>query len=72
MSTARALLLALVLEAAETPGRTTFRKRKSDYFATLFLLPQDYELFGLVEAEDGLDLLWRPTGAQRPAGAAGR
>jgi hypothetical protein len=67
MSTARALLLALALEAAATPARTTFRKRKSDYFATLFLLPQDWELFGLVETGDGFDLLWRPTGAPRLA-----
>ena len=68
MNTARALLLALALEASEGDRRlATFRKRKSSYFATLFLAPQDYELFGLLETGQGFELMWRPTGVPRLA-----
>ena len=61
MSTARALVLALALEAAEINGRPThFRKRKSAYYATMLIRPEEYELLGLVDGPDGIDLLWRP------------
>lgn len=45
-----------------------FARRKSAYFATLLVRPDEYHLFGLLDGPEGIDLLWR----REPAGSAGR
>ncbi len=57
----RSLLLAISLLSG-TMGRTRlvrFARRKSAYFATLLVRPDEYCLFGLLDGPDGIDLLWR-------------
>lgn len=66
----RGLILALTLVSG-TMGTTRlvrFARRKSAYFATLLVRPEEYQLFGLVDGPDGIDLLWR----RWPAGSEGR
>ena len=67
MSAARALLLALAMESSPGSDRRymRFRKRKTAYFATLVVRPEEYELLGLVDAGDGPDVLWEWTGTPR-------
>ena len=69
MSSPRALLLALALEASTGDNRQhlRFRKRKTAYFATLTVRPDEYDLFGMFESPDGIELLWRYTGRPRIA-----
>jgi hypothetical protein len=58
---ARGLILALTLLSG-TMGATRlvrFAKRKTAYFATLLVRPDEYRLFGLVDGPEGIDLLWR-------------
>ncbi|MFO7649817.1 MAG: hypothetical protein R6X13_00550 [bacterium] len=66
----RSLLLAFSLLSG-TMGTTRlvrFARRKSAYFATLLVRPDEYHLFGLLDGPEGIDLLWR----REPAGSAGR
>ena len=67
MVNARALLLALALESSPANGRrfARFRRRKTAFVATLLVRPEEYEMLGLVDAEDGVDVLWRSTGRPR-------
>jgi len=63
----RALMLAFALEST-APGETRvtrFRRRKSAYFATLVVRPDDCRMFGLVDGTGGIDVLWRQTGSPR-------
>ncbi len=59
-----ALVLALVLVSSvcKDNQRVRFCRRKESYVATLLLRPEDYQLLGLVEQEDGVDLLWQYIG----------
>lgn len=59
-----ALVLALVLASSVCKDNRwgRFCRRKESYVATLLLRPEDYRLLGLVEKEDGIDLLWQYTG----------
>ena len=63
----RALLLVLALESASgSTGRyVRFSRRKHGYVATLLVRPDEYRLFGFLDGEDGLDLLWQYTGQPR-------
>jgi hypothetical protein len=67
VSSARALLLALALESSsgDNTRPLRFRKRKTAYFATLTVRPEEYDLFGMFESSDGIELLWRYTGRPR-------
>jgi hypothetical protein len=62
-----ALLLALALEAAPDDARrfVRFRRRKTAFVATLLVRPEEFEMLGLVECDDGVDVLWRQTGQPR-------
>lgn len=68
MSSARALLLALALESSngDDPRHLrSFRKRKTAFFATLVLRPEEFAMLGLVEEPNGLDVLWDWRGVPR-------
>ncbi len=67
MVDARVLLLALALEssAGNNPKHARFGRRKTAYVATLVVRPEEYRLFGFVDTETGIDLLWQHTGTLR-------
>lgn len=69
MTRTRALLVALAVEAA-APRQSRFARfcrRKTAYVAALAVQPDEYRMYGLVDAPDGLDVLWRRIGASRLA-----
>lgn len=61
------LLLAFAIETAPADGRrfARFRRRKTAFVATLLVRPDEYEMLGLVDGVDGVDVLWRATGQTR-------
>jgi hypothetical protein len=63
----RALLLTLALEAASGDHRhfARFGRCKAAFVATLLVRPEEFEMLGLVECVDGIDVLWRQTGQPR-------
>ncbi len=67
IDTTRAVLLALALESSPLAAAraTRFRRRKSVYVAVLVVRPGEYRMLGLVEAGDGIDVLWQNTGRCR-------
>jgi len=69
MTRTKALLLALALEASAGNDRRylRFRKHKTAFVATLLVRAEDFQLYGLVDAIDGVDLLWRSTAGPRLA-----
>lgn len=69
MTRTRALLLALAVEAA-APRATSlarFHKRKTAFVAGLVIRADEYRMYGLVEDDQGVDVLWRWTGRPRLA-----
>jgi hypothetical protein len=62
-----ALLLAWLLKTAPHDARrfVQFRRRKTAFVATLLVRPEEFEVLGLVECDDGVDVLWRQTGQPR-------
>ncbi|MEO0080764.1 MAG: hypothetical protein ABIL25_00520 [candidate division WOR-3 bacterium] len=69
MLSTRVLLLALALESSNGGAGKLIRfsRRKDCYVATLLVKPDEYRLFGFLESEDGLDLLWQYTGQPKLA-----
>lgn len=67
MSTSRALLLALALDA--TPVGVSrfarFCRRKSAYVAALVYEPDDFEPGAFFETDSGIDVCWRYRGNPR-------
>jgi hypothetical protein len=63
----RSLLLTLALETAPGDHRhyARFGRRKTAFVATLLVRPEEFEMLGLVECVDGIDVLWRQTGQPR-------
>ena len=57
-------MLALVISSSApiARGLLRFGRAKSAYAATLVVQPREYRLFGLVDGEEGIDLLWKYTG----------
>jgi len=62
-----ALLLTWLLEVSphDVRGSVQFRRRKTAHVATLLVRPVEFEVLGLVECDDGVDVLWRQTGQPR-------
>lgn len=62
-----AALLALLLASRPVPVTrfARFQKKKWVYVATCFYQPEELSLFGFTLNDDGVEVVWRPTGTLR-------